>query len=485
MSQSVKNKIDIKGKNNMRDLIINNIFQNKIKIKRKKKTGKRYLIINNKKRIINSDISDEELQKIIKKSVKKYSDIGSNELVAGSKYVVPTRIAEITNPTTNHIFDIIRSIRADVFQARRDFTPPERVKERVIVERPRVSNPPPQAPPPQEAPPQEDPPQEAPPQEAPPQEAPPLLQATLYLQNPNRYSNEEKYKSMVTRIQKIKNISEDQRNALLNLYLHYNMNSNDSAYKNTRARIIANDKPTIDRVIAYSTIAAINNSSSSSSSSSSSDALASASDDNALASASEDDDGLAGEGKGDSKAVGPGISNVVIDKIMKKDKNYIGCFGVNQLGEALAKVDTLAKLQTISFIVNTQPFPEPGHWVAVRILRSGGMKDTPGVVEYYDSFGAASSIPKDIMHQISKILTNASGMYQLKINQVQVQSKKTDNCGMFATRFLLDRAAGDSFKKATHYDVLKKVLDESEQGEKDIKPFRDFVIKKFIKKGDK
>lgn len=168
---------------------------------------------------------------------------------------------------------------------------------------------------------------------------------------------------------------------------------------------------------------------------------------------------------GDDKSTGLGLTNNIINKIMERSPHYIGTFSVDQLMNVPIPKDTVG---VVSFVVNTMPFPEPGHWVAVIIDYANKN------IEYYDSFG--DTIPKDISLGIRRLIDNKIGKYQMKINRVQIQSKESDNCGFFATKFLLDRLLGRTFKQATHFDIMEKNIKDNE---KDIKKFKDFVYKRY------
>ena len=113
--------------------------------------------------------------------------------------------------------------------------------------------------------------------------------------------------------------------------------------------------------------------------------------------------------------------------------------------------------------MNTDPSDKEGkHWVAVIIDLKNDMS-----VQYYDSFGRDPSkkFMKEIKKLIDKIKPNT--YLKLKINSVQNQDKRSQNCGWFAMKFLIDRLKLDkSFAQATKY--VTPQLDKSEEGESDI-----------------
>jgi hypothetical protein len=119
------------------------------------------------------------------------------------------------------------------------------------------------------------------------------------------------------------------------------------------------------------------------------------------------------------------------------------------------------------FIMNTDPSNKEGkHWVAILIDLDEDLS-----LEYFDSFGKDpdKKFMKEIKKLIDKIKPNS--YLKFKINKVQVQDNKSQNCGFFAMKFLLDRLSnGMSFKHATGYK--DEIVDDSIQGEHNIKSLK-------------
>ena len=173
------------------------------------------------------------------------------------------------------------------------------------------------------------------------------------------------------------------------------------------------------------------------------------------------------EGTGDN----PGLTNIQIEKLMKKDPSFKGVFAPNTLKNLVIPKEP----QRFSFIINTAPFPEPGHWTSVVV-------DPNRAIEFFNSFGTDISpmVLKELKHLLKGTKWNKEP-YQLKVNLVQVQSKRSNNCGYFAMKFLTDRARNESFNEATHFDLIEKarddILNDSKRGEEEIRQFKEEIAK--------
>ena len=149
---------------------------------------------------------------------------------------------------------------------------------------------------------------------------------------------------------------------------------------------------------------------------------------------------------------GRGLTNIEIDKhLLNKLPGYVGTYSIDQL-------KNIPKSNNFNFIMNTQPFPRDGHWVAVKI--------TPNTIEYFDSF--ADDPTKNFNKNIKKIIPQ--GVYQHKVNSVIHQQPTTDSCGYHAMNFLIKRHNGGSWKDATGYSKI----DKSDKYENEIKKFKRF-----------
>jgi len=144
------------------------------------------------------------------------------------------------------------------------------------------------------------------------------------------------------------------------------------------------------------------------------------------------------------------LSNVEIENIMKKYKNFLG----------VSPVDTGYKLLHMvkpksngGLIYNLDKAGERGsHWVAVYYDARPGRKNN---ICYYDSFGR--DIPKEIQGDIKQIvkLLDCDKHMKLKINRKVNQDKSSVSCGYLCCLFLMDLFRNKSFKSATGFSVKK------------------------------
>lgn len=154
-----------------------------------------------------------------------------------------------------------------------------------------------------------------------------------------------------------------------------------------------------------------------------------------------------------------GLSNIEIDKLMKKYPTYLGTFAHDEGNKILSLVEP----QSIgSFIINTDSMGESksGHWQSVFF---DGKKDM--AVEFYDSFGDEPD--QQLMTLIKRIAEklDAQSYLKYKFNRVQQQSDDSSNCGFFAMKFIMDRMRGKDFSSSSGYDNHIK-------GEKQIEQFK-------------
>lgn len=148
---------------------------------------------------------------------------------------------------------------------------------------------------------------------------------------------------------------------------------------------------------------------------------------------------------------GDGLNTSEINNIMKYHKNYVGCFPSNFNKYLPNKMPN-----PCGFIMNLDNDKKKGsHWVAVYI-------DKNSSIEYYDSF--AKEPTKDFMKRLNKLISKLKPhtYLKMKINKIKEQNLKSNNCGFFACKFLIDRFNNKPFKECSGYD-------NSIKGEKDIK----------------
>jgi predicted transcriptional regulator with HTH domain len=154
-----------------------------------------------------------------------------------------------------------------------------------------------------------------------------------------------------------------------------------------------------------------------------------------------------------------------LEKIMKdyKPKGFKGVFSIDELN----KIPIKKNESNISFIMNTEKRNVPhGHWVSILI--------TPDNLEYFDSLADEPSklFRKNIRKVLDQIYPNKS--FQFKINRLKRQSEKSNNCGYFASKFLIDRYTGKNFKKASGFEDVTKAIKRSDvkNGERNIEKFK-------------
>jgi hypothetical protein len=170
--------------------------------------------------------------------------------------------------------------------------------------------------------------------------------------------------------------------------------------------------------------------------------------------------------KGKGKVEIGGLYDYQIEQIMKpfKPKGFLGVISIDEINTLLPKINNQ---NVVSFIMNTVPSNiQNGHWVAIYID-----KKNDGTVEYYDSFASDPSdqFMKDIKLVISKL--KPESYLRFKVNKIIDQRSNSDNCGLFAMKFLMDRYEGKPFKDCTGFsDVLKS--------EKKIKKFK-YMLEKY------
>lgn len=149
------------------------------------------------------------------------------------------------------------------------------------------------------------------------------------------------------------------------------------------------------------------------------------------------------------------LSNLEIDEFAAdaEIEDYLPAMPVDRLPELNG--------QTAVFIMNTEPSTGDrlnGHWIAIRVNEDDS-------VEYFDPLGELP--PKEFWDWLDE-----EDIYgQVKVSQTKLQSDNSSTCGFFALKFLIDRQNGKSFKEATGFDRIEKLIDLSPEFEKTIRPF--------------
>lgn len=144
------------------------------------------------------------------------------------------------------------------------------------------------------------------------------------------------------------------------------------------------------------------------------------------------------------------LSNFDIDKMMNRYKDFKGTFPRDHLYKVMSEIKPQSRM---GCILNLDEAKDSGsHWVSLLIdARPKGSHS----IEYFDSFGR--DIPKDILEDAKRIVRKMKPEQhmKLKINRRKMQDPKTVSCGYIASKFLMDRFRGKSFKKATGYGINK------------------------------
>ena len=180
----------------------------------------------------------------------------------------------------------------------------------------------------------------------------------------------------------------------------------------------------------------------------------------------EEVEGTSGSFCGGAIGGDDGLWNTEIDEIFKDKlpEEYIPVISNDEMPSLCKYINK--DTEKFGFIINTDNHDKQGsHWKAVFISRPEAS------VEIYDSL---VSIPdekfmKDLFKLVDCFRDNI--MYKVKVNMVRDQSEKTENCGYFAVNFLINRFKGKKFKNASLYDKI----DQSGEGENDIKKFKTFL----------
>ena len=166
------------------------------------------------------------------------------------------------------------------------------------------------------------------------------------------------------------------------------------------------------------------------------------------------------EGNGRKYETDDGMSNIQIDNIMKKNKEYLGTIAHNQIeSHIVPKVKPRSKG---CFVYNTSPASGPGqHWRACYFDATPGGSNT---IECYDSYAdkTDNTVLKGIKQIVQKL--NAPVYLKMKENSIRKQGY-SGNCGWFCIKFLLDRLRGRPFAECSGYNDMVK-------GEKDIEKFK-------------
>ena len=149
-------------------------------------------------------------------------------------------------------------------------------------------------------------------------------------------------------------------------------------------------------------------------------------------------------GKGKSSLM-VGLSDAQINDMLRGYPEYMGCISRDEISKL-----NVPDVGRFGFVYNTVPSTRPtvneGHWRAVFIDL-----DNDKEIDHYDSYGDPAE--PDICEEVKQLLDPFKLPYYLKWkdNRIVEQRANSNNCGYFATNFLMDRFAGKPFRDATGY----------------------------------
>ena len=159
-----------------------------------------------------------------------------------------------------------------------------------------------------------------------------------------------------------------------------------------------------------------------------------------------------------------GLYDDQIEQIMHQGghKKYVPVIMSDQIPE-IAKYVT-PKTREFGFVINNEDSSKSGqHWMACYVN-----KDRAEIC-FYDPL--VSQPTKRFMHDIKQVVDrmHPDVYFKLKVNGVRDQNPKTNDCGFFSSKFLLDMFHGKKFRTATHFD------DASGKGERMIEKFKQYI----------
>ena len=183
-------------------------------------------------------------------------------------------------------------------------------------------------------------------------------------------------------------------------------------------------------------------------------------------------------GRGSYNNDSDGIFNDELTKIFQdKTNKFLPVIASDKMETLLPLVNRNTK--KFGWIQNTDPSSSMGrHWVAYFI-------DVPNLeINFFDSLVENGGQPtKQSLKGLRKIIDKINPEYYLKLktNSVILQSLKSNNCGYFALKFILDRYRNIPFRTATMYDKITgyksddDVIEGDGEGEKMIKKFKRYL----------
>jgi hypothetical protein len=174
------------------------------------------------------------------------------------------------------------------------------------------------------------------------------------------------------------------------------------------------------------------------------------------------------KGSVDQVGLGGGLFTNQIIEAMSRVPSFIGCIGSDQFPQLMARIKPHTR---IGFISNLDPSTMGGsHWIAIALNGSDKAPDAHSIM-YFDPFG--KDIPPNMQKALDPLAEkiDPGNLMKLKINKVQHQDIRTDNCGFHSMSFLLNiLSRHKSFADATGYK--EAIEDKSGKYEKQIETLK-------------
>ena len=167
-------------------------------------------------------------------------------------------------------------------------------------------------------------------------------------------------------------------------------------------------------------------------------------------------------GSGKYTAWNDGLFDNEIENILQsKTKRFVPVIMSDEIPTLVKYVNP--KTKEFGFVINsTSSKTEGHHWRAVFL------DFINCEIDYYDSLVSqpTKEFLKDIKLLIDKV--NPPCYMKLKVNLVKTQGDDTQNCGFFASKFIIDRFKNKPFKEAS-------MVDKSDIGEYNIEKFKNYL----------
>ena len=167
-------------------------------------------------------------------------------------------------------------------------------------------------------------------------------------------------------------------------------------------------------------------------------------------------------GAGKYTAWNDGLYDDQIENILQsKTKRFVPVIMSDEIPTLLKYVNP--KTKEFGFVINSTSSKTDGqHWRAVFL------DFINCEIDYYDSL--VSQPTKQFLQDIKLLIdkVNPPCYMKLKVNLCKVQDDESQNCGFFASKFIIDRFKNKPFKEAS-------MVDKSDIGEYNIEKFKNYI----------